>query len=48
MAVKLSALRADRRFTTQKYYFSPSGTHFCYRLGNMRDVCFTQEFFVAD
>jgi hypothetical protein len=33
MAVKLSALRAGRRSTPQKHYFSPSGTHFRYRLG---------------
>jgi hypothetical protein len=32
MAVMLSALRAGRRFTPQKYYSSASGTHFCFRL----------------
>jgi hypothetical protein len=32
MAVRLSALRAGPRFTTDKHYFSASDTQFCYRL----------------
>jgi hypothetical protein len=32
MAVGLSSLRADRRFTPQKHYVSASGTHFCWKL----------------
>jgi hypothetical protein len=32
VAVRLSALRAGRRFTPQKHYVYAFGTHFCLRL----------------